>query len=86
MRVAETASDGKRAIRQFEFPDGVPDEYHWVFPNPKRRKAGANAAGGDERRQWKELAAKETGHAEPCPSEATRMDVIRMRLEDEGRP
>jgi hypothetical protein len=35
---------------------------------------------------WKELAAKETDHAQPCPLEATRMDAIRMRFEDEGRP
>jgi hypothetical protein len=85
MRVAEKAGEAKRAIRQFEFPDGVPEEYHWVFPDGNRRKAGAAREVEMSATHWKELAAKETGHAQPCPLEATRMDGIRRRLEDEGR-
>jgi hypothetical protein len=85
MRVAATAGDAKRAIRQFEFPDGVPEEYHWVFPEPKSRKAGATRQLEMSAKHWRELAARETTHAEPCPLEATRMDLIRMRLEEEGK-
>ena len=89
MRVAKTASDGKRAIRHFEFPDGVPEEYHWVFPEPENRRPGVERQVEISAARWRELVTKEqlngTGHAEPCPLEATRMDVIRMRLRDEDK-
>jgi hypothetical protein len=89
MRVGATAGERKRAIRHFEFPDGVPEEYHWVFPEQNRRRAGAEREVEMSARRWRALVeretAKGTGHAKECPLEATRMDVIRIRLKDEGR-
>lgn len=85
MRVARTASESKRAIRRFEFPDGVPEEYHWVFPEHEDRRPGATRQVEMSARHWIELACRETMHAEPCPLEPTRMDMIRKRLKDEGK-
>src|SRR5262249_23002955 len=85
MRVAKNAGQSKRAIRQFEFPDGVPEEYHWVFPEINKRRAGAMRQVEISARLWQELAERETRHAKPCPLELPRMEAIRMRLEEEGK-
>jgi hypothetical protein len=87
--VGATAGERKRSIRHFELPDWVPVEYHWVFSEPNERRAGAERQVEMSARRWRALVeretAKGTGHAEECPLEATRMDVIRIRLKDEGR-
>lgn len=85
MRVAKNASESKRAIRRFEFPDGVPQEYHWVFPEPDDRRPGATRQVEMSASLWRDLASRETTHAEPCPLEPTRMELIRRRLEEEGK-
>jgi len=85
MRVAKNAGESKRAIREFEFPDGVPPEYHWVFPEPDDRRPGAARRVEMSATFWRDLASRETMHAEPCPLEPTRMEMIRRRLEKEGK-
>jgi hypothetical protein len=85
MRVAKNAGDSKRAIREFEFPDGVPQEYHWVFPDPNDRRPGVARQVEMSATLWKDLASRETMHAEPCPLEPTRMELIRRRLEEEEK-
>lgn len=85
MRVAKNGSESKRAIRRFEFPDGVPEEYHWVFPDADDRRPGAARQVEMSARLWRDLASRETMHAEPCPLEPTRMELIRRRLEEEEK-
>ena len=85
MRVGKNASESKRAIRMFEFPDGVPEEYDWVFPELEDRRPGARRQVEMSAKHWIELASRETMHAEPCPREPTRLETIRRRLKDEGK-
>jgi len=85
MRVAEIAGESKRAVRVFEFPDGVPEEYHWVFPKVEDRRLGARRQVEMSTTLWRDLASRETMHAERCPLEPTRMEMIRRRLEKEGK-
>lgn len=71
MRVAEAETEDARATRSFEFPDGVPEEYCWLFPEEGRRRAGARRNVEMSVGLWMELAAQEKRHAVPCPLEPT---------------
>src|SRR5207245_6529334 len=59
LRGGGTDSETQRAIRAFEFPDGVPEEYYWVFPEEDRRRAGARRRTGMSVKEWVRLVSKE---------------------------